>query len=118
MMVNCPRTRTLKKIRNLIFGPRSAAVAPYQPSKADLVYRDAAMAGGRWYRQSMLLRAVSREHLAGLTRDACAANNAGMKQIFNTELSRRGFAAARSTDRSLLAFMVLVLVALVLMMVN
>ena len=108
----------MKKVRNLFFGPRGAADAPYQPSKADLVYRDAAIEGGRWYRQSMLLRAVSREHLAGLTRDAGATNNAGMQQIFNAELSRRGFAAARSTDRAMLAFMLLVLVAIVLMILN
>ena len=105
-------------IRKLFFGPPGAADAPYQPSKADLVYRDAAIAGGRWYRQSRLLRAVSREHLAGLTREATATDNAGMQHIFNAELSRRGFAAARSTDRSLLAFMLLVLVALVLMILN
>ena len=108
----------MKMIRKLFFGPPGAADVPYQPSKADLVYREAAIAGGRWYRQSMLLRAVSREHLAGLARDASATNNAGMTQIFNAELSRRGFAAVRSADRSLLAFMVLVLVALVLMILN
>jgi hypothetical protein len=101
-----------------LFGGPSGSDAPYQLSKADLAYRDVCLEGGRWFRQSKLLRAVSREHLAGLARDNDATNNAGMKVIFDAELSRRDFAAARSTDRVVLACALLVLVALVFVILN
>ena len=106
-----------EKLRKLFGGPR-ASTAPYQLSRADLAYRDVCVEGGRWFRRSKLLRAVSREHLAGLARENQATNNAGMKVIFDAEFSRRNFAAARLTDRVALTCALLISIALVFVILN
>ena len=89
------------------------SVAPFQPSTADLAHRDVALREGRWFRKSRLLRAVSAEYLADLAQANSATNNAGMKAIFDAEFLRRDFAAARSTDRVLIACALLSLIAII-----
>ena len=105
--------RGIEKIRRLFGVKLPGSGGNYQPSSADMEYRDSA-ATSNPFDQAKLLRAISHEYLAVLAQSNAGPNSAGMKAMIDVEISRRGFAAARSANRIALASVALALASLVI----
>jgi hypothetical protein len=77
---------------------KRASTRGYQPTAADMEFRNSAKTTNPFER-ARLMRSISHEYLAVLAHDNASPNSAATKAMIDTEISRRGFAAARNANR-------------------
>lgn len=83
----------------------------YSPTTADMEFRNSTATNNPFDR-AKLLRQVSHEYLAVLAHDNAGPKSAAMRAMIDAEVSRRGFAAARTANRIACASLLLALVSL------